>query len=54
VGDPARIRAEADHLLSDARDADNRMRQNNVFPEVWQEWQGAMQVLQRILNLVGA
>jgi uncharacterized protein YukE len=30
------------------------MRQNNVFPEVWREWQAAMQTLQNALNLVGA
>lgn len=52
--DPNQIRAEASHLLEDARAADARMRQNNVFPEVWQEWQATMQTLQSILNLVGA
>jgi hypothetical protein len=52
--DPNQIRAEASHLLEDARAADARMRQNNVFPEVWQEWRAAMQTLQSILNLVGA
>jgi uncharacterized protein YukE len=51
---PDQVRAEASHLLDDARAADARMRQNNVFPEVWREWQAAMQTLQNILNLVGA
>jgi hypothetical protein len=54
LNDPAQIRAEVNHLLDDARQADQGMRQTNVFPEVWQEWRNAMQVLERILNLVGA
>jgi uncharacterized protein YukE len=53
MSDPAQIRAEVNHLLDDARQADQGMRQTNVFPEVWQEWRGAMQVLERILALVG-
>lgn len=52
--DANQIRAEAGHLLEDARAADAGMRQNNVFPQVWREWQAAMQTLQSILNLVGA
>ncbi len=52
--DPQSVRDEARHLLEDARRADSDMRQSNVFPEVWDEWRGAMQVLERILNLVGA
>jgi len=52
--DPQSIRDEARHLLEDARRADSDMRQSNVFPEVRDEWRGAMQVLERILNLVGA
>ena len=54
MNDPVQIRAEVNHLLDDARQADQGMRQANVFPEVWQEWRGAMQVLERILSLVGA
>jgi predicted dehydrogenase len=52
--DPQLVRDEARHLLEDARRADSDMRQSNAFPEVWDEWRGAMQVLERILNLVGA
>ncbi len=52
--DPQSIRDEARHLLEDARRADRDMRQSNVFPEVWSEWRGAMQALERILSLVGA
>ena len=48
------LREQARHLLEDARRADRDMRANNVFPEVWEEWRGAMQVLERILSLVGA
>jgi hypothetical protein len=47
------LRDEARHLLEDARRADRDMRQNNIFPEVWEEWRGAMQVLERILIQVG-
>lgn len=54
LGDPNQVRAEASHLLEDARAADAGMRQNNVFPQVWREWQATMQTLQSILNLVGA
>jgi hypothetical protein len=54
LANPNEIRAEASHLLDDARATDARMRQNNVFPGVWREWQAAMQTLQSILNLVGA
>ena len=48
------LREEARHLLEDARRADRDMRQNNIFPEVWEEWRSAMQVLERILSLIGA
>src|SRR5262249_50969087 len=47
------LRDEARHLSDDARQADSQMRANNVFPEVWEEWRGAMQVLERILNVLG-
>jgi len=52
--DYRQLREQARHLLDDARQADADMRQNNVFPEVWEEWRGAMQVLQQILNTLGA
>ncbi len=52
--DPQSVRDEARHLLEDARRADSDMRWSNVFPEVWDEWRGAMQVLERILNIAGA
>jgi hypothetical protein len=52
--DRRELRDEARHLLDDARQADSQMRANNVFPEVWEEWRGAMQVLERILNVLGA
>ena len=52
--DREQIRAEANRLMDDARRADQDMRQANAFPEVWQEWQDTMQVLQRITDLVGA
>src|SRR5204863_4023381 len=35
MSDPVQIRAEVNHLLDDARQADQGMRQTNVFPEVW-------------------
>ena len=44
------LRDQAQQLLNDARRADSDMRRNNAFPEVWQEWQAAMQTLQRILE----
>jgi len=52
--DYRQLREQARHLLDDARQADSDMRQNNVFPEVWEEWRGAMQTLERILNTLGA
>jgi hypothetical protein len=48
------LREQAQHLLEDARQADADMRQNNFLPEVWEEWRGAMQVLERIVNTLGA
>ena len=47
----AQIREEAGRLLDSARRTDQRMRQSDAFPQVWPEWQAAIQVLQRILNL---
>jgi hypothetical protein len=49
---PGQIRAEASRLLDIARQNDQRMRQDNAFREVWPDWQGAMQTLQRILDLL--
>jgi hypothetical protein len=49
----AEIRAEAALLLENARQTDQRMRQGNGFREVWRDWQGAIQVLQRILDRAG-
>lgn len=52
-GDRREIRAEAARLLESARQTDQRMRQGNGFREVWPEWQGMMQILQRILDRAG-
>ena len=49
----ADIRAEAALLLESARRTDQRMRQGNGFREVWPDWQGAIQTLQRILDQAG-
>jgi hypothetical protein len=48
---PGQIRGEASRLLDIARQNDQRMRQSSAFREVWPDWQGAMQTLQRILDL---
>jgi hypothetical protein len=48
------LREQARLLLEDARRADADMRRNNVFPEVWDEWRGAMQVLEELLNSLRA
>jgi hypothetical protein len=49
---PGQIRAEASRLLDIARRNDQRMRQENAFRQVWPDWQGAMQTLQRIIDLM--
>ena len=49
---PGQVRAEASRLLDIARQNDQRMRQDGAFREVWPDWQGAMQTLQRILDLL--
>ena len=49
---PGQLRAEASRLLQAARENDQRMRQENAFREVWPDWQGAMQTLQRIIDLL--
>ena len=48
------LRDEINHLLDDARDTNQAIRQANVIPEVWDEWQGVIRVLQRMLDVVGA
>lgn len=45
-----RMREEVQHLLDDARATDDAIRRANVFPEVWNEWQGVLRVLQRMLD----
>lgn len=52
TNNPGQLRAEASRLLDVARQNDQRMRQNNAFREVWPDWQGAIQTLQRILDLL--
>ncbi len=47
------IRAEAARLLEYARQTDRRMREGNGFREVWKDWQGAIEVLQKILDRAG-
>jgi hypothetical protein len=48
---PGQIRAEASRLLDIVRSSDQRMRQENTFRQVWPDWQGAIQSLQRIIDL---
>ena len=38
-------------LLRDAQDTDQALRGANVFPEVWDQWQGVIRVLQRMLDM---
>lgn len=52
IRDPARLRAELQRLLEDARETDQAIRRASVFREVWQEWQGVVRVLQRMLEVV--
>ena len=52
IRDAGRLRGELQHLLDDARDTDNTIRRANVFPEVWEEWQGVLRVLQRMIDMV--
>lgn len=49
---PGQVRAEASRLLDIARRNDQRMRQEDAFRDVWPDWQGAMQTLQRILDVL--
>jgi hypothetical protein len=46
------LRGSLEHLLDDARDVDRSLRQAEVFPEVRDEWQGVVRVLERMLTLV--
>ena len=50
--DPRAIGPVVGHLLEDARSADRAMRAANVFSEVWDEWQGAITVLQGMEEMV--
>lgn len=49
-----RMLEEIDHLYEDARETNQALRQANVFPEVWEEWQGVIRVLERMRRVVGA
>ena len=54
INSRGRLREEIGHLLDDARATDDAIRRANVFPEVWNEWQGVVRVLQQMLNVVPA
>lgn len=47
----ADLRDSLSRLLNDARDTDRALRDANVFPEVWEEWQGVVRVLQRMVDM---
>jgi len=49
-----RLREEINHLLDDARATDEAIREARVFPEVRNEWQAVIRVLQRMLEVVPA
>lgn len=49
-----RMTDEINHLYEDARETHQALRQANVFPDVWDEWQGVIRVLERMRNVVGA
>ena len=53
INSRGRLREEISHLLDDARATDDAVRQARVFPEVLNEWQGVIRVLQRMLEVVG-
>ena len=53
ASDRSQTRAEAARLLEGARRTDESMRRSRAFREVWPEWQGAIQVLEKILNAAG-
>lgn len=46
------LRGEVQHLLDDARETDRAIRQANVFPDAWNEWQGVVRVLQQMIDMV--
>lgn len=52
IRDPGRLRTELQHLLEDARGTDQAIRGASVFRQVWEEWQGVVRVLQRMLEVV--
>jgi hypothetical protein len=48
-----RLRAELQHLLDDARATDEAIRQARIYPEVYEEWNGVIRVLNQMLRVVG-
>ena len=46
------LRSSMQELIRDARATDAALRQANVFPEVWNEWSGVINVLQRMIDMV--
>ena len=40
------------HLLADARDTDRKLRENNVFPRIWDEWRQSIDILNQMSELV--
>jgi hypothetical protein len=50
--DPQGIGPVVDHLLEEAQQADRRMRDANVFTEVWDDSGRSIIILQRMANLV--
>jgi hypothetical protein len=50
--DPQRVGPLVDHLLEEARQADRRMRDADVFPEVWNDSAQMIITLQRMASLV--
>jgi hypothetical protein len=50
--DPQRVGPLVDHLLEEAREADRRMRDAQVFTEVWDDSGRTITILQRMASLV--
>jgi hypothetical protein len=46
--DPSRLGAYADHLAQDAREADARVRQTYLSPQIQEDWQQAMRLVNQI------
>lgn len=44
-------RRELNHLVADARETDSKMRENHVFPRVWEEWRQSIDILNQISEL---